>query len=205
MSLLRASPAIEQPTVYPSDLLETPSGEPTDRRWWVLYTKVHQEKALARQLYGRRIAYYLPLVDKASIQRGRHTVAHVPVFAGYLFLFGNAEDRVTSLTTNRVSRVLHVEEPDRLVHDLRQLERLIASGVPLTVERRLMAGDRVRVRTGTLAGLEGTVLKRHGATRLLVSVNLLQQGASVAIDACQLEPIGDWRSYCMQRDRLKPR
>jgi len=172
-----------------------------DRRWWVLYTRVHQEKAIVRQLYGRQIPYYLPLVAKTNVCRGRRFVSQVPVFAGYVFLFGTNEERVASLTTNRVSRVLEVEDPEQLTHDLRQLQHLIASRAPLTLERRLMPGDRVRVRSGPLAGLEGTVLKRHGGTRLLVAVNLLQQGASVEIDACQLEPIGDWKSYRMQRDR----
>jgi len=189
------------PAVYPRGLLEGLPAEPLDRRWWVLYAKVHQEKAIARQLYGREIAYYLPLVEKANVWRGRRFVSHVPVFAGYVFLFGDDEERVASLTTNRVSRVLFVDDQERLTHDLGQLQRLIASGAPLTIERRLVPGDRVRVRCGPMAGLEGTVLKRHGATRLLIAVNLLQQGASVNMDACQLEPIGDWISYRMQRAR----
>ena len=40
-----------------------------------------------------------------------------------------------------------------------------------------------------MAGLEGTVIKRHGETRLLVSVDFLQKGASVAIDDFQVEPL----------------
>jgi hypothetical protein len=40
-----------------------------------------------------------------------------------------------------------------------------------------------------LAGLEGTVLARHGRTRLLVAVDFLQQGASVDVEDCFLEPI----------------
>jgi transcriptional antiterminator RfaH len=191
----------DQLSVYPAELLEGLTAQPSDRRWWVLYTKVHQEKAIVRQLYGRQIPYFLPLVEKVNICRGRRFVSHVPVFAGYVFLFGTDEERVASLTTNRVSRILVVDDLEQLTYDLRQLQRLIASGAPLTIERRLVPGDRVRVRSGPLTGLEGTVLKRHGSTRLLVAVNLLQQGASVDIDACQLEPIGDWISYRMQRKR----
>ena len=50
-------------------------------------------------------------------------------------------------------------------------------------------GDRVRVRRGPLAGVEGTVLTRRGRKRLLVSVDFLQQGASVEIEDFLLEPI----------------
>ena len=87
------------------------------------------------------------------------------------------EERVRSLTTGRISRVLEVEDADQLVFDLRQLRQLIVSDAPLTVESRLAAGQWVRVRQGAFAGLEGTVLKRRGKTRLLVSINFLQQGA----------------------------
>ena len=40
-----------------------------------------------------------------------------------------------------------------------------------------------------MMGLEGTILSRRGDCRLLVAVNFLQQGASVAIDDCMLEPV----------------
>jgi transcriptional antiterminator RfaH len=179
-----------QPSVYPADLLEGLTAEPSERRWWVLYTKVHQEKAITRQLHGRGVPYYLPMVEKTSQWRGRRFVSMIPVFAGYVFLYGNEQERVWSLTTNRVSRVLFVPDVDGLSHDLRQLQHMIASGAPLTVEKRLARGDRVRVRYGPLAGLEGIVLRRSGTSRLLVAVDFLQQGASVEIDDHVLEPIG---------------
>jgi transcriptional antiterminator RfaH len=84
---------------------------------------------------------------------------------------------------------LLVEQPDQLVFDLRQFRRLIAANAPLTVESRLVPGRRVRVRQGAFAGVEGTVLKRRGETRLLVAINFLQQGASVEIDDFLLEPL----------------
>ena len=97
-----------------------------------------------------------------------------------------------TLATNRISRVLPVENGEQLLFDLRQLRQLIAAGAPLTIESRLAPGRRVRVRQGAFAGLEGIVMKRRGETRLLVSVNFLQQGASVEIDDFLLEPLEFW-------------
>lgn len=176
-------------SIFPETLLDESTCQPSDHRWWVLYTKVHQEKALAQQLLGHQIAYYLPLVPKTCVCRGRRFISRVPVFAGYVFLYGSEEERVASLTTNRISRVLPVHDPERLAHDLRQLRRLIDSGAPLTVESRMAPGRRVRVRHGPLMGLEGVILKRRSTTRLLVAVNFLQQGASVEIEDYLLEPI----------------
>jgi len=178
----------EEPSMYPETLLDAAPSEAAGRRWLALYTKARQEKSLARELLKYGIPFYLPLVRKTSVARGRKRTSLVPLFGGYVFLFGSEEERVRTLTTNRISRILTVEDPDQLVFDLRQLRQLIAANAPLTIESRLGPGQRVRVRQGPFAGLEGTVLKRRGETRLLVSINFLQQGASVEIDDFMLDP-----------------
>jgi len=181
----------EEPSLFPETLLEeTPPGS-EDRCWWVLYTKARQEKATARHLLQLRVPFYLPLVRKTLVTRGRRTQSFIPLFSGYVFMFGTEDERVRSLTTNRISRVLTVDDSEQFVHDLRQLKQLIDSDAPLTVESRLEPGNRVRVRRGPFAEVEGTVLTRRGKTRLLVAIDFLQQGASVEIDDFLLEPI-DW-------------
>jgi len=177
-------------SIYPATLLDGTDGEFSDHRWWVLYTRARQEKALARELFRQKVPFYLPLIRKTSYCRGRPVRSRIPLFSGYMFLFASQEDRIRSLTTNRVSRVLEVGDRDSLLHDLRQVRQMIASDAPMTVEDRLLPGNRVRVRHGPLAGVEGTVLTRRGRTRLLVSVNFLQKGASVEIEDYLLEPIG---------------
>jgi transcriptional antiterminator RfaH len=179
----------EEPSLYPETLLDNGAHDPLSRCWWALYTRARQEKALARELLAYQIPFYLPLVRRPSFYRGRKVYAHIPLFSGYVFLYGSDDERICSLTTNRVSRVLTVDDPDRLFHDLRQLRQLIGSKAPLTVESRLAAGNRVRVRHGALAGIEGTVMTRRGETRLLISVDFLQKGASVEVDDFLLEPL----------------
>ena len=179
----------EEPSLYPETLLDVAPSDLPGRRWFALYTKARQEKSLARELLKLRIPFYLPLVKKTSVAAGRRRTSLVPLFGGYAFLFGSEEERVRCLATNRLSRILPVEQPEQLVFDLRQFRRLIAAGAPLTVESRLAPGHRVKVRQGPFAGVEGVVLKRHGETRLLVAINFLQQGASVEIDDFSLEPL----------------
>ena len=197
----------EETTLHPEDLLEEMVPEPSDsqwssdgqwppdregsleRQWMVLYTKARQEKSLSRELLAYQIPFYLPLIPKTSVARGRNVTSYIPLFASYVFLYGSEEERIRSLTTNRISRILPIDDPERLVHDLRQLSRLISADAPLTMESRLAPGNRVRVQNGPFAGLEGTVLNRRGATRLLVSINFLQQGASVEIEDFLLEPL----------------
>ncbi len=140
-------------------------------------------------MHKQHIPFYLPLVKKTNISRGRRRISLSPLFGGYMFLFAAEEERVRCLATNRISRVLTVEQPQQLIFDLRQFRQLIATNAPLTIEARLAPGRKVRVRQGAFAGLEGTVLKRRGETRLLVAINFLQKGASVEIDDFLLEPL----------------
>ena len=185
----------KEPCVFPEDLLQDHTGaylfdrQLSERFWWVVYTKARQEKALARELLGSRLPFYLPQVKRNHLIRGHLVHLHIPVFPGYLFFFGSPDERVDSLKTNRISRILPVPRQDELLRDLRQLAELIATGAALTVEQRLIAGQKVRIQNGPLAGFEGTIVRRRKTDRLLVAVNFLQQGVSVEINDFMVDPI----------------
>jgi len=179
----------EETSVFPSQLLEGLTQEPSERMWWAVYTKSRQEKALARYLCSRSIPFYLPVIDKMSLIRGRKVRSSIPLFANYLFMFGTEEERTCGLQSNRISQILTVHDQMRFDGDLQSVCRLTTSSMDLTMESRLVPGQRVRVRKGTFEGLEGTVVLRRGKTRLVVHVDFLQQGASVEIDDFLFEPI----------------
>ena len=176
-------------SLFPDHLLDIDGDAEPQRRWWALYTQSRQEKAVSRRLLSCGVPFYLPLIAKDHLIRGRRVCSYVPLFAGYVFLFGSEDERNAALTTNRVSRILQVEDQSQLRDNLRQIRRLIAAGAPLTVEERLSPGQRVRVTAGALQGLEGVVLTRRGKSRILVAIDFLQRGVSVAMESFLLEPI----------------
>ena len=177
-----------EPSIFPEDLLEQGVAAPSARRWWAIYTKARQEKSLRGSCSSGRSPSSAAgrQGEPDSRQRIR---SYIPLFAGYVFLFVSDEERLRALTTNRISRTLPIADEELLREDLRQIRRLIEAGAPLTIERRLSPGRRVRVKAGSMMGLEGTVLSRRGGNRLLVAVNFLQQGASVALDDFMVEPL----------------
>jgi transcriptional antiterminator RfaH len=170
--------------LYPDDLFENAEDTAApDHSWWALYTMPRCEKELIRQLRAWQIGCYCPLVPRRNRSpAGRVRTSYLPLFGGYVFLFGNEEQRVRALTTNCISRCLSVPDGRELCRDLSHTWRLIQSGVPLTPEASLTAGQRVAVRSGPLAGMEGVIVRRQGQSRLIVAVNFLQQGASVSVD-----------------------
>jgi transcriptional antiterminator RfaH len=180
-------------SIYPDDLLENSSSRTctslNERTWRLAHTRPRQEKAVASTLYTNRIGFYLPLIMRKSVTRGRLRSAQIPLFPGYVFVFGSDDDRLAALKTNRLLTVQDVADGNRLREQLRQFARLIALNTPLVRESRLVHGDYVRVKYGPFRGIEGKVLRRNGKTELQVAVDFLQQGAALEIDDCLLEAI----------------
>lgn len=177
--------------VHPLDLFDRfLDGDLDEHRWWALYTLSRREKELMRRLRAKDIAFYGPQISRRHRSpAGRVRVSHVPLFPNYVFICGSEFHRYEALTTSCVCRDVAVGDGTQLANDLQRISRLIEKGRPLTPESRLEHGDLVRVLTGHFAGFEGTVIRREGQTRLLVAVGFMQQGASVLLEDCQLEPL----------------
>jgi len=90
------------------------------------------------------------------------------------------------MRTHRVANVLRVVDQERLRADLIQIHRVVESDEPVDLYPRMRRGSRVRVTGGTLAGLEGVVLKRRGLWRVYVGVEFLGQSAELEIDPALL-------------------
>jgi transcription antitermination factor NusG len=180
-----------EPDLFPDNLFErTDWTSDKEHHWWAMYTRSRCEKELMRRLRGLEIPHYGPLIEKKTrTPKGRVNTSFVPLFTNYVFLYGDADQRLQALTTNCISRDIIVNDFEQLAHDLRQLRQLIESGEPIHPEPRLEPGTKVRVRSGPLTGQEGFVVQRHGEDHLLVAVQFLQQGATVQIKDCQVEKI----------------
>lgn len=177
-------------TIYPDNLFDGFCDEPSDRRWWAVYTKARQEKSLARELLKFNIPFFLPLGQRDHLVRGKRRRSFPPLFQGYLFLYAAEPERVRCLTTNRVSRVLSVTAQDEMEHDLRQLHRVLDLNDVVQLERRPQPGQKVRVVGGAMMGVEGTVLSLRGKSRLVIQVRFLDQGVSLEVDDYLLERLG---------------
>jgi transcriptional antiterminator RfaH len=170
-------------SVFPETLLDDPRPDCLDGRcWWAFHTKPRQEKSLARDLCDRQLSFYLPLIARPKILRGRTFRPQLPLFPGYLFLLGSDQERIAALATGRVVRSLTVVDQDRLWHDLSQLRRLIATGGAITPEQRLLPGMTVEILSGAMVGMRGKVLRLATGRRFFISVDFMKQGASVLLD-----------------------
>jgi transcription antitermination factor NusG len=175
---------------YPTHLFDDAGDEVAGpRAWYVLHTRPRQEKSLARHLHAAGVSFYLPAVPRRRRLSTRVLTAHMPLFPGYLFLLADREERQTAMMSNRVAHAIEVHDQARLWDDLRQVDRLLGTGVSVSTEERLAPGTPVEITTGPLAGLCGTVIKTASGRRFVVRVDFIHQGASVLLEDCSLLPL----------------
>ena len=180
-----------QRDLFPADLLD--AGSPvaaSAARWLAFYTLSRREKDLMRKLEAACVPFYAPLIRRRlKSPAGRTRDSHVPLFPGYVFAHVDDDHRRAALATNTVARWLPIGDEAALLADLRAVKRLIDTDCPLTPESRIEPGQLVRVRSGALRGLEGTIVRRQGAERLVVAVRFLNQGASIEVEDVDLEAL----------------
>jgi transcription antitermination factor NusG len=53
----------------------------------------------------------------------------------------------------------------------------------------LVVGEKVRVKTGVLQGIEGTLVRKNSYLRFILTLNLINQHAAIEVDADTLEAV----------------
>lgn len=180
----------KEPDLFPEHLLEDPLEVNPDGEWFAIYTMSRREKDLMRRLRAQKIAHYGPLVpQRKKSPQGRVRTSYLPLFSGYLFVYGTEEDRYNTVSTGCVSKCINVNEHEQLVTDLRQIRLLEDYGQDLQAEVRPTVGQLARIVRGPLKDKElvGTIVKVKNNHRLIVMVNFLQQGASIVVDEADVE------------------
>jgi len=181
-----------EPDVNPLNLWQLGGQGAPDELWWCLHTKPRQEKAVARALRLRDITYYLPQAVKVDrTPQGRKIRSVIPLFTGYLFLRGNEYARIEALRTDRLANVLEIYDQDTLINDLRQVHQMLASGLTVLPELVVPVGTRIRIKTGPLMGMTGTVIRRSKRDHFVAVVQFLGRGATVELEDWQVEKIED--------------
>ena len=194
-----------EPMIFPGNLLDVEPGFPNGDepsaandvlsepvlsgcRWFVAHTRPRQEKALARYLFSRHIAYFLPQSSHLP-HLHRHKESYIPIFTGYVFLRTSATGTLDAMKSNRIAAMLRVPDQARLQADLQRVKRLIESRLPLYAEQQLLPGRPVRIVAGPLMGMTGIIESRPGPCRFIVAVDFIGQGVSVDLDARSIEPL----------------
>lgn len=161
-----------------------------ESNWTVAYCRPRQEKALGWDLFRRGVNYFLPMVLRETSSGGRRRRNLYPLFPSYLFFAGDELDRLAVLKTERVVRLIEIDDAEqaRFRDEISALETALACA-PDSIELypRLVPGALVRITAGPMRGVEGVVLQAHNKRKLWLGVSVLGVGATVEIHADLVE------------------
>jgi transcription antitermination factor NusG len=161
-------------------------------QWFALVVKPRFDKAVARALELKGYETLLPLYRKFHKYGARSKSAELPLFPGYICCRFDVHSRLPILTTPGVLQVIGAGNVPLPVSDgeINSLQTAINSRLPIQPIAFVNDGERVRISSGALAGIEGIVLKSKASLRLVLSVTLLQRSVVLEVDRDQVGACG---------------
>jgi transcription antitermination factor NusG len=176
-------------------MLELNSGEAAtdgDSAWCALYTRHQHEKTVAEMLSAKGMEVFLPLYESLRTWKDRKRMLSFPLFPCYVFVRGGAKHRLRVLTTPGVHMILCngdrvADIPETQIDSIR---RTVEGKLRVEPHPFLKCGERVRVRRGTLEGVEGLLIRKKNQYRLVLGVDMLAQCVAVEVDASDVEAVG---------------
>jgi transcription antitermination factor NusG len=174
-----------------SDLQKLENGAGKAEPWWALYTRHQHERVVADVLSAKGFEVYLPLYESMRRWKDRNKLISLPLFPCYVFLRGGIERRSQVVTTPGVHMILY--NGDRVATipecEIEAIHRTLDGDFKVEPHPFLKCGERVRVIRGSLNGVEGILIRKKSAYRLVLSVEMLAQSVAVEIDAADVERV----------------
>jgi len=163
---------------------ESPADTTSELRWFAVHSRSRHEKRIQQYLQTNAVDCFLPLYEAVHKWKDRRALVTLPLFPGYLFVRIAMEERLKVLTAPGVVRLLSahgrpVPVPDTEIDTLRNCA---GRNLKMQPHPYLTVGNRVLVKSGPFADLEGILVRKKGQFRLVVSVNLIARSVALELD-----------------------
>lgn len=162
--------------------------------WYAVQTRARNEKVIAERLQEQGLITFLPLVTEIRSWSDRKKKVELPLFSCYVFVklvFGNNEARMRLYRTNGVFGIVSMRGeaipiPEEQIEALRTV---VTQKIAWSAHDFLKVGQRVRIRGGSMDGVEGVLLSRDGDRTLIISVDAIQRSLAVRVEGYEVEPL----------------
>jgi transcription elongation factor/antiterminator RfaH len=163
-----------------------------NKRWYLVRTLPKCERKAECHLGAQGFATYLPRVWKTARHARQFKTVRAPVFPSYLFVELDLErDRWLSVrSTIGVSRLITNPDGRPVPAPVGIVESLIGyyEGDLTLSDASLVKGQRVRILSGPLADLRGTLDRLNGAGRVQVLLDIMGTSVPVTLHRSALSP-----------------
>jgi transcription antitermination factor NusG len=160
-------------------------------RWFAVYTTPRHEKHLSDMLTERQIETFLPLY-RATRQwkKSRPVVLELPLFPAYVFVRIARHARGAVLGTPGVLSIVGSAREPWPLPDF-EIDALRSGLLERKIEPHpfLIVGERVRIKAGMMAGVEGVLVRKKNEFRVVLTLDAIMQSVAVEVDADDVEPV----------------
>lgn len=160
--------------------------------WHALYTRPRHEKVVAQALEGKGFEVFLPQYRAVHQWKDRQKTLLLPLFPNYVFIHGGLDRMLNIVTTPGFHSIVSwgSRPAGILGEEIDAVRRLVESPMPVEPHPFINCGERVRVKSGPLEGIEGILVRKTRGVRLVLSVEMLSKSASVEVDIDTVERVG---------------
>jgi transcription antitermination factor NusG len=163
------------------------------RHWFALHTRCRHEKQVAAQLQEKGIEMFLPLAREVRRWSDRRKLIEIPLFSCYVFVCLGLASRERSIAIQIPGALRLVGFQDGPapipLSEIQSIRKALAVAGNCSPYAFLKTGQKVRIRGGSLDGIEGILVGHQGERRLVISINLIQQSMAVVVEGYDVEPV----------------
>lgn len=158
-------------------------------QWFAAYTTPRHEKHVSEALAERDIETFLPLYKTVrQWKKSSPVTLELPLFPCYVFVRISRQGRGTVLGSPGVLSIVgSAKEPWPLPPSEIEALRLGAQMGKTEPHPYLRIGERVRIRSGSMAGVEGILLRKKNEFRFVLTLEAIMRSVAVEVDANNLE------------------
>jgi transcriptional antiterminator NusG len=164
---------------------------PGESNWYAVHTMARHEKRVAAQFEEKRVCTFLPLLHQIHRWSDRRRKVEVPLFSCYAFvrMAQIVEERLKVLRTPGVLGFVGSERQGTPIPDeqIESLRTAIRENIPCFPYPFIREGRRVRIRGGSLDGVEGILVRQGVDQSLVVSVELLRRSVAIRVEGYEIE------------------
>jgi len=164
-----------------------------ESNWYALQTRARHEKTIAERLREQGVTSFLPLVSEVHRWSDRRKTVELPLFSCYVFvrMAPTGQDRLRVCRINGVFGIVGVRGEGIPIpaEQIEAVRTLVAEQLQWSEHPFLKIGQRVRIRGGSMDGVEGILTARNGDRTLIISVDAIQRSLAVRIEGYDVEPV----------------
>ena len=161
--------------------------------WHAIYVNSRAEKKVGDTLLAKKIEIYVPLIKTMKQWSDRKKLVELPLLNGYVFV------RISSIEIDKVTQtkgVVNFVRSEGKIAIIREVEinrlkQLVELGYQLevfSVNRKYNQGDKVKINSGALKGIEGYVIAGTESRQIEVLLESIGQCIRVKLPESILLP-----------------